>query len=138
MEKMLETLTKKVNENGFNEFKMEMTNGDVVTVTPCCYVENPESIEQIEWYLVAGKMPWMGGPTLEVIAKQFVDYEEDLKERELEKLELYDYFEKHILPHKDDPNWSFSESDDFSYYSDWHKDVYGFRPRGFVCGERAS
>ena len=26
--------------------------------------------------------------------------------------------------------------DCWGYYSDWHKDVYGFRPRAIVCGTR--
>ena len=136
MEKMIATLTEKITENNFKEFNMEMTNGDVVTITPCSYFTEITSIDQIEYYLVAGKMPWMGGDSIEKIAKQFVNYEKRLTEDAEEKEKLRAYFEKHILPHKNDPNWKACESDDFGYYSDWHKDLYGFRPRGFVCGSR--
>lgn len=134
MEKMLETLKNKMKENNFKKVSMEMSNGDIVTISPCSYINNPTDLSQIEYYLVKGRMPWMGGNSLEEVAKELVNYEENLKELELEKLELKDYFEKHIKDKPQTDDWY----SDYQYYSDWHKDVYGFRPRGIVCGERAS
>lgn len=31
--------------------------------------------------------------------------------------------------------WEEIDSADWDFYSDWHKDVFGYRPHGIVCGE---
>jgi len=42
------------------------------------------------------------------------------------------YFETHIKG----KTWEEVDKDRFDFYSDWHKDVYGFRPRTLeYCGD---
>lgn len=41
---------------------------------------------------------------------------------------LLEYFQKNILPYAN--NWGSVNEQDASFYSDWHKDVFGYRPRG--------
>lgn len=61
------------------------------------------------------------------------DYEEYLvldgirhKEyREKNEPEITEYFEKHIKG----KSWNEIDQDRWDFYSDWHKDVYGYRPR---------
>jgi hypothetical protein len=46
---------------------------------------------------------------------------------------LKEYFEQHIKG----KTWDEVNKDDFSFYSDWHKEVYGFRPRTLAyCGRK--
>lgn len=49
--------------------------------------------------------------------------QEECRERELP--EITKYFEEHIKGKK----WEDINPDTWDFYSDWHKDVFGFRPR---------
>ena len=44
---------------------------------------------------------------------------------------IREYFEKRI----EGKTWEEIDPQDWEFYSDWHKDVYGYRPHGIVCGE---
>ena len=51
--------------------------------------------------------------------------------------QLKSYFKEHF----EGKSWEEIRQDEelydsWGYYSDWHKDVYGFRPRAIVCGTR--
>ena len=48
---------------------------------------------------------------------------EEYRERELP--EITKYFEEHIKG----KSWEELDQDCWDWYSDWHKDVFGFRPR---------
>ena len=48
---------------------------------------------------------------------------EEYRERELP--EITKYFEEHIKG----KSWEEIDQDRWDFYSDWHKDVFGFRPR---------
>ena len=48
---------------------------------------------------------------------------EEYRERELP--EITRYFEEHIKG----KSWEEIDQDRWDWYSDWHKDVFGFRPR---------
>lgn len=41
------------------------------------------------------------------------------------------YFAEHFAG----KTWDEIDGYDWSWYSDWHKDVFGYRPHGIVCGE---
>ena len=56
---------------------------------------------------------------------------EERRYREENEPKIREYFAKYIQGRtfdKIDPN-------DWDFYSDWHKDVFGYRPHGIVCGE---
>ncbi len=51
--------------------------------------------------------------------------------RQREEPKLLEYFEKHIKG----KSWEEIDQDRWDWYSDWHKDVYGRRPRTTAyCG----
>lgn len=131
-------LLKRFTDAGWDEIKITMTiNGDVLTINPCSQVcDNITDESQVEWYLVYGSScTELGGDSLDKLCEQLATYEEMLNSLDNSKKKLRAFFEKHILPHKNDKDWKSYESDAFEYYSDWHKDIYGYRPHGFVCGE---
>ena len=72
-------------------------------------------------------MPWGGEDTLEKLVKTLNRHEELAAEQEEDKVKIRKYFDKHQKDGWDEDSWSF--------YSDWHKDIFGFRPHGKVCGE---
>lgn len=119
-----------INAN-YDKFTVTMSNGDILTVTPCAQmIDAITDINEIEYYLVDGSsLVWLGGDNLEKIVKQFNDYENQLKEQADEKIKLRKFYQEKIAPKLSDPNWKSYEDDDFEFYSDWHKDVYGYRPR---------
>lgn len=111
----------------WGETQMTASNGDVITISPCGY--SPVLNEKTtEYYLVfSPSTPNLGGDTIEIIANQLAKYEQVLAEEAKEKAELRAYFDQYIANGNPDP-------DRWSWYSDWHKDVYGYRPHGIVCG----
>ena len=44
---------------------------------------------------------------------------------------IREYFRKHFAG----KSWSEIDANCWDFYSDWHKDVFGYRPHGIVCGE---
>lgn len=56
--------------------------------------------------------------------------EEQARYKEENEPKLQQFFHKYI------EGKSFDEIDpnNWDWYSDWHKDVYGYRPHGIVCG----
>ena len=56
---------------------------------------------------------------------------DDREYREEQEPQIKEYFEKHIKG----KTWQTVDRDRFDFYSDWHKDVYGYRPRTLeYCG----
>lgn len=65
-----------------------------------------------------------GFETLDELATYIYNYENEKKAHENEIKKITKYFNEEISKGKGDWDW----------YSDWHKDVFGFRPHGNVCG----
>ena len=55
---------------------------------------------------------------------------EEQKYREENEPKIREYFERNFAGKE----WKDINPDDWSWYSDWHKDVFGYRPHGIVCG----
>ena len=56
---------------------------------------------------------------------------DDREYREEQETQIKEYFEKHIKG----KTWQNVDRDRFDFYSDWHKEVYGYRPRTLeYCG----
>lgn len=114
-------------ESDWTDIFFPMPNGDTLTITPCGYGHELNE-SNVEYYLVfSPRTPNMGGDTLDIIAEQIANYEQHLQEQAAEKVKLRAFFDRHIAPGNYHP-------DDWGFYSDWHKDVYGYRPHGMVCG----
>ena len=111
----------------WHDAQITMSNGDVITISPCGYTK-PLTEQTTEYYLMfSPNTPNLGGDTLDIIANQLSQYDRFLAEEAKEKAELRAYFDKYIA--NGDP-----EPERWDWYSDWHKDVYGYRPHGIVCG----
>lgn len=57
--------------------------------------------------------------------------EEDERYRRENEPKIREYFAKHI----EGKEWKDIDPEIWSFYSDWHKDVFGYRPHAIVCGE---
>ena len=111
-------LIEKFVENKFKPLEVVCPDNTKVIIKPCGYDIN--SISDVEYYLVEGDLPWLGGDNLTKIVEQLYNHEQLVLESDKEKEELKKYFEEYSKQ-----GWP---EDTFSYYSDWHKDLYGFRP----------
>lgn len=131
-EKAIEYIKTKIMKNNFKitEFTFPKFNDLKVYVTPCSYDTVITDFSQVEYFLInCDIINFYGCDTVEKLAETLLNMEKTIKFDFEEKMKCKQFFESHILPHKNDPNWKSYESDDFSYYSDWHKDLFGFRPR---------
>ena len=116
--------------NNFNSTDFLCSDGARITIIPCSQVSEIKSLDDVEYFLVHGDMPWMGNSDLQKIVDDMNNHAKLLAEIEDEKTQLRAYFDQHQANGWDDESWS--------WYSDWHKDVYGYRPHGRVCGEYVS
>lgn len=124
-----ESVIKAFQANNFKDTVLTCPDGAEVVVSPCGYGEIT-SVAQCEYFLVYGDLPWMGAETLEALVKQLNRHAQDVQEAQREKDKLARYFRNHEASGWDDDSWE--------WYSDWHKDLYGYRPHGRVCGEYIS
>lgn len=124
VEKIKEELAKRLKDNNYEEISITMKcNGDVVTIKPMSQNGDITTLEDAEYFLVhSPSLPWLGGDTLDVVAKQIAEYTNTLAQNAIEKQQLREYFMTRIAG-KD------YNADDWGYYSDWYKDVYGRRPQ---------
>ena len=99
---------------------MKVDNQQII-VNPCNYTGTPE------YFLVDG-FESTGFNTIEDVAEYINNYEKHKSRHEKEISEITKYFNEEILQGKGDWDW----------YSDWHKDVFGYRPHGKVCGKYVS
>lgn len=113
--------------NGWRETEITCPDGVTISVTPCSYLDTICSSADCEYFLVYADIPYMGANNLTELAERINGHADALKELKAERYDLRCFFEKH-----EKNGWS---DDDWSCYSDWHKDLYGYRPHGHVCGE---
>lgn len=115
---VMEMLKEAFSKNGFEEVVVDTSAGKCY-VKPCCYYTKPSSVEDVEYFLVEGPLPWLGGSNFEIVCEDLANMSELVNEQEKEKEELAEYFDKYYG----------TDSFDYDWYSDWHKDLYGYRPR---------
>lgn len=56
--------------------------------------------------------------------------EADMRYREENEPKIREYFAKHF----EGKTWKEIDPERWDFYSDWHKDVFGYRPHAIVCG----
>lgn len=114
--------------NNLNATTIICPDGTEAEVHPCYYGDNEDAkVEDCEYFLIYWDMPWGGEDNLEALVKTLNRHAELAAEQEEDKVKIRRYFDKHQKDGWDEDSWSF--------YSDWHKDIFGFRPHGMVCGE---
>ena len=121
-----EVVQKALERTGFKETTIICPDGARAEITPCgCGVLR--KIEDCEYFLIYWDIPWGGEDNLEDLVKVLNNHEVLAKQQEDDKAKIRAYFEEHQKN-----GWT---EDDWDWYSDWHKDVFGYRPHGMVCGE---
>jgi len=96
----------------------------ILTITPVSQGDI-DSIESIEYYLVDGSpIPFLSSDSLEIVAKRLETYQEVYDKWNEDIATLRAFYEEH----KDEFT---TNNEVFSHYSDWHKDVFGYRPRDY-------
>ena len=124
MNKVKAELIRRFKENNFNEIKLTMKyDNAVVVITPCtmgCVPMN--KIEDVEYFLMkCTTINTYGSENLDDVVDFLVNYENEVKENEEQIEKCRKYWEEHVRYSTD------KYMDDF--YSDWHKDLFGYRPR---------
>ena len=122
----VETLAQILSANKWEETTITCPDGAEVVVSPCFYGEC-NGIEDCDYFLVYADIPWMGGSDFAKVVEQINNHGKYVEELEKERNDLRAYFEE-----GEKEGW---KEHDWSFYSDWHKDLYGYRPHGHVCGE---
>ena len=104
-----------------------------VCITPCIYDKEIKDAApaDIEYYLVHDDVI-DGGNTIFNVCNGIVNYGKELELHESDIIELQKFFDKHCKEAWGKPYNELSEEerDALSFFSDWHKDVYGYRPHG--------
>ena len=121
IEKTTLALNKKIDEaiaNGTNEINLTIkATGDKVKIT-LCGAADIKSVNDIEYFLMECRFPWAGYSKIEDVADLLNNWQAKIDGENDEKQELRKYYEENYGTEKFDAGW----------FSDWHKDVYGFRP----------
>lgn len=123
LEKTVAALIAKFEAANWDEITITLKNsGHVLTIIPSAMQIEITELSDVEWFLVYGSpLTDLGGSSLERLAQDLIDYDQKLIELDGDKAKLLDFYNKHVnIPDPDD-----SARDT---YSDWHKDVFGFRP----------
>ena len=111
--------------------EMEFSAGNrQITIKPCFENENAEkTVANVSFYLTNDDLI-QGGSDLMQIAADFVNIKQIEKINNKQKEDIYKFYKKNIFPNKDKKASELNEKqlEDFGYYSDWHKDLYGRRP----------
>ena len=123
IERTKAALIGKINEaisSGTTEINLVVkATGDPVKITLCSF-GNINSIDDIEYYLVDCRFPWAGSARIDDIANLFNNWTSKIEEEKSEKKQIIDYYNKYYGTDEFDAGW----------FSDWHKDIFGFRPHG--------
>lgn len=131
IEKATEYITRKFTENRFQETRFSVPVTDsTIWATPCAQCEDEISdVKDIEFILVSNNdgINVPGFDTVEAFAAFLADYPTNL-DRELQNQKSCRSWYKVNIQDKLTRGETVSE-DDWQYYSDWHKDCFGFRPR---------
>lgn len=122
----VERMAREFEETYWGDLFIHCPDGAIAEIHPCGYGEI-KSAADCDYFLIDWDIPsWGGEPTLEKLVATLNRHAELAKESEDSKAQLRAFFDRHQRD-----GW---EQEDFDCYSDWHKDVFGFRPHGYVFG----
>lgn len=122
----VEGLAAEFEANGWEETIVTCPDGATAKISPCCYY-GEKNLQNCEYFLLYWDIPWGGSDKIEKLVDQLNRHAELKKENDRDKEELRSYFEEHQAS-----GW---DGESFSFYSDWHKDLFGYRPHGKVFGQ---
>lgn len=122
LNKIKTELQRRMEENNFKAIEIKMNiDKAVIRITPCSY-GNITKVEDCEYFLMdCTTINMLGHDTLEEVAKDIMNYQNMKESNNREIEECRQYWLKNVKnstsPYMDD------------YYSDWHKDLFGHRPK---------
>lgn len=122
----------------FEEIEIVCPDGTVCSARPVNEMcDKPANVDDIEvffldWDLCRSDehrmaMSWNGKKAIDILVDKCNRHSELMADAVYEEARLRAYFDEHQAE-----GWT---QEDLNWYSDWHKDVYGFRPHGAVCGQ---
>lgn len=125
MELTVKQVIKAFEENEWKDTEIICPDGTKAVVAPCGW--DIKRIEDCDFFLIYWDMPWGGEDKVEKLVETLNKHADLVAENEKDKAQLLQFFTDHQKIGWDDGSWSF--------YSDWHKDIFGYRPHGKVFGE---
>lgn len=133
-DKILKELENRFQKNNWKPIQIQMkSTQETLLLTACSYCESITRLDDVEWILVEGSVCKYLGGLPEEVADRLARYDELIKENENDKNKCRLYFEKYIK-NKDTSTDEFQSH--YEFYSDWHKDIFGFRPSYDKFGTR--
>lgn len=130
LDKIKNELEKRFAENGYTALTLTMkADGTPITITPCSMGEGITAIKDCEYFLIdCETIPgWMGEENIEQLSKQLANYNTLLEghRKDMERLAKLEKQLKNPEPGTTYEQWQ----DDYQFFSDWSKSVYGYRVR---------
>lgn len=115
-------LLKMLDDADWEKVTIKHECGDEIIITPCG--NGKLNAKNVEYFLCdSPELPWLGTDKIDNLVNELLGYEDLKKEHDEEKKKLAEYKTKML---------NAKTADDFEsmydWYSDWHKDVYGYRP----------
>lgn len=125
-------LKEQIVKSGFaKEQSISLSSGTKLDITLCSYGDIKD-FSDIDYYMTNSEVIY-SDESLFRIAENIVNEEKTKKFIEDDKAKLFSYYQAENLEHLlQMPYKSLDDMqiDTVSFFSDWHKDVYGYRPRG--------
>lgn len=120
---------------GFNDIRVICPDGAEAIVRPMSEKVSAESLNDVTFYFIdwdiaqyiGSAMGHDGESALADLCRILNQHEALAGQKVDEETRIRAFFEEHQAN-----GWT---DDDLDWYSDWHKDVFGFRPHGAVCGQ---
>lgn len=127
-----EYIKEQIIKNHFNKTCFHDDETDITIILyPLASIAKITDFSQIEYFrLLCSEATMCGSSDIETAASHTRNIKRAIKENKDDTEQLREYYEKHLTPEKRKENESewLSHMD---FYSDWYKDVYGYRPRIF-------
>ena len=119
----------------FDEFDVVCPDGAKATIQPMSDKPVAACLNDVTFYFIywdisqyiGSAMGHDGESALADLCKILNQHEALAGQKTSEEARIRAYFDEHQAN-----GWT---DDDLDWYSDWHKDVFGFRPHGAVCGQ---
>lgn len=124
-----------IEESGYaKEQEVLLDSGEKLSLSLCSYGEI-KSLDDVAYFLVNNEFSLFcsSSESLYTIASNIVNVDKAKELLEQDKKNIFSYYQDEdieqllSLPLN---NRSEKQEDALSFFSDWHKDVYGYRPRG--------
>lgn len=129
LQKAVGYIKEKLRENNFDEYTFSHKSGAHVSVCPCAYGEIRKFEDVMFYTMRCDVLNLCGSEDLEYVARTLLTLEDLIEEDKKEKARFFKFWKENIRDGRGDrteKEWM----DLISLYSDWHKDLYGYRPKG--------